>query len=168
MSGGCKRVGHLETVCWKVKRHLEPRWFTEKVDKGGVVSQPLPQSKVRAPDRTASNRTAAEAKVSNRRTCSARAWDKRHPLMTLSGRGSSSVTSLSLPRTCVALHTQKHQQLTHPQPGILRRLPLRSPWHQRPAPSPREHSYQVPGSGTRHQGLPHPHTSLSQFMATPL
>ena len=61
--GGCKRVGHLEGVCKKAQRHLAPRLFTVKMDRGNVVSQPLPHAKGGERDPATSSRATAKAAI---------------------------------------------------------------------------------------------------------
>ena len=52
---------HPERVCRKVQRRLALRWFIEKMDRGDVVSQPLPHAEEGEQDPATSSRTAEEA-----------------------------------------------------------------------------------------------------------
>ena len=61
--GGCKRVGHLEAVCWKSQPHLTPKWFMDKLGRGDAVSQPLPRARGSERDPTTLSRSASEAAI---------------------------------------------------------------------------------------------------------
>ena len=47
----------------KVQRRLAPRWLIKKMDRGDVVSQPLPHAEGGERDPATSSRSAAEAAV---------------------------------------------------------------------------------------------------------